>query len=51
MFLPETTKDLDEMFKFAFYKPMRLTTPIKQGILSIMKPKYPGFAEGKNIMQ
>ena len=46
MFLPETTEDLDEMFKFAFYKPFRLTTQIKRGILSIMKPKYPGFAEG-----
>ena len=51
MFLPETTKELDEMFQFAFYKPMRLTTPIKHGILSIMKPKYPGFAEGNYILQ
>ena len=51
MFLPETTKELDEMFKFAFYKqPFTLTTQLKHGILSIMKPKYPGFAEG-NIFQ
>lgn len=51
MFLPETTEDLDEMFKFAFYKPMRLTVQIKYGILSIMKPKYQGFAEGEHIVE
>ena len=51
MFLPETTEDLDEMFKFAFYKPMRLTVQIKYGILSIMKPKYQGFAEGEYIVE
>ncbi|XP_065889522.1 monoacylglycerol lipase ABHD6-like [Dysidea avara] len=45
LFMPETITELDEMFTHAFYRPLRLTSQIKYGILDIMKPKYPGFAE------
>jgi len=46
LFLPQTINELDDMFSHAFYRPLWLTSHIKYGILDIMKPKYPGFAEG-----
>jgi len=49
LFLPQTIAELDEMFSHAFYRPLRLTNQIKYGILDIMKPKYPGFAEGNSV--
>jgi len=47
--MPQTITELDEMFSHAFYKPLRLTNQIKYGILDIMKPKYPGYAEGNHV--